>query len=451
MAHTPPLLGRTSAPLLDGRLAERAIATIDEIAAALRQPPRAWAPPGSSESERAVLDASLAGGRAGLAVFFATRARTRPKGGDGQLASDFLADAIRALAEVPMSSSLFSGFTGVAWATLYVMGESPRRAGPVEESRTDESGDERDDRCSAIDDALAGYLTRSPWNDHYDLVSGLAGLGLYALERLPHATARSCAERVVLRLDELARHTSEGITWHTPRELLGTHERDRYEQGYFNLGMAHGVPGLVVVLARCVASGVEARRARRLLEGAVAWLLAQRGPEPGRRMPFAIAPGIDRLPARTAWCYGDPGVAAALLLAGSLTGEEAWIAEALVMAREVADLPPDACGVEDAGLCHGAMGLAHLCHHFHRATGEPRFADAARRWFEYGLALRRPGIEVAGFPASIPDETGKKGWAPDPGLLGGAAGVGLALIAATTDADWSWDVPLLLSAPAATP
>ena len=89
--------------------------------------------------------------------------------------------------------------------------------------------------------------------------------------------------------------------------------------------------------------------------------------------PYGVGPQVSVRPARTAWCYGDPGIAAALLLAGRAMDEPAWEREALDLARTVARRPAGNCGVNDAGLCHGAAGLGHLLNRFYQATGDPSF------------------------------------------------------------------------------
>lgn len=69
--------------------------------------------------------------------------------------------------------------------------------------------------------------------------------------------------------------------------------------------------------ASCASPASWSRGPRPLLEQAVAWLLAQRLPgfEDSSYASWLCA---DRPPepTRSAWCYGDPGVAAALLLTG---------------------------------------------------------------------------------------------------------------------------------------
>jgi hypothetical protein len=50
-------------------------------------------------------------------------------------------------------------------------------------------------------------------------------------------------------------------------------------RGYYNLGLAHGVPGVIAFLGKVCAVGVACDKARPLLDGAVHWLLEQEGPD----------------------------------------------------------------------------------------------------------------------------------------------------------------------------
>jgi lantibiotic modifying enzyme len=102
--------------------------------------------------------------------------------------------------------------------------------------------------------------------------------------------------------------------------------------------------------------------------------------------------------------------------------------------------------VEDAGLCRGAAGIAHRLDRRARETGEERIAEEARCWFARLLAMRRPGEGIGGFQARVPDGRGGAAWADDPGFLNGAAGIGLALLAAISPVEPAWDQVLLGSA-----
>ena len=208
---------------------------------------------------------------------------------------------------------------------------------------------------------LEKHLERTPWVEDYDLIVGLVGLGVYALERLPRPAARKCLESVIDRLDEMADRRPDGITWFTRPEQMSPLTREQFPHGYFNLGVAHGTPGVIALLGAVCAVDVAAGKARALLDGAVAWLLAQELiDDPLSRFPSTIVQGAKPSRSRLAWCYGDLGIAAALLSAARSVGDTAWESEAIKTARIAARRPPDQTGVVDAGLCHGAVGNAHF-------------------------------------------------------------------------------------------
>lgn len=410
--------GSSWSPILEGALRARALEAVLEIAASL---PR-FAP----------AHASLAGGIAGLAVFHAYLARASDDDDTAQTAGQSLALAMEQTAATRMSPSLYGGFTGVAWAVEHLSAQLL------------DTGD--DDPNEAVDALLIEYLKRTPWRGDYDLIVGLVGLGVYALERLPRATAAECLELVIDRLAEIAERTAQGITWRTRPELLPEWQRELCPRGYYNLGLAHGVPGVIALLGQACAASVAREKAEPLLEGAGAWLLAQRLPT-GSPSRFAswTAPGIEPKACRSAWCYGDPGVAAALFGAARRVNKPDWEGAALDLMHGAAARAPEDASVGDAGLCHGAAGLAHIFNRFYQATGEDDFKIAARYWFEQTLELRRPGQCIAGFAALDRNDDGEQRWVDDPGLLTGAAGIALSLLAAATDIEPEWDRMLLTS------
>jgi hypothetical protein len=127
--------------------------------------------------------------------------------------------------------------------------------------------------------------------------------------------------------------------------------------------------------------------------------------------------------------------------------EPAWECEALSIAWRASQRPPKQSGVVDAGLCHGAAGLGHLFNRMYQATGESWLAEAARSWFARALAMRRPGQGIGGYAAWLPGDDGALTWVADPSLLTGAAGIALALLAATTAVEPAWDRMLLVAIP----
>jgi hypothetical protein len=333
-----------------------------------------------------------------------------------------------------MDASLYGGFTGIGWTMAH-----------LREQLVD--ADDEDPNV-AIDEVLLAYLDRSPWTVEYDLISGLVGLGVYALERLPRASARECLERIVQRLTDLAeRHADGGITWPTPPELLPSHQREKCPNGYYNLGLAHGVPGVIAFLGQVCVARIGGEKARALLDGGVTWLLKQKLSATNRStFPAWVTPDNEPGDCRLAWCYGDVGVAAALLVAARAVNSPDWELEAIEIARRAARRRRSTAGVKDAALCHGAAGLGHIFNRFFQATGEASFRQAARYWFDHTLDLRITGEGGGGFSAYRAAYSGhKEYWESEIGFLEGAAGIALALLAAAADVEPKWDRLLLVS------
>jgi len=411
-------------PLLTGDLAAQALQAVGEIVTALDS----YAGSASSEAR----GASLAGGTAGQALLHAYLHLHTGEERQADRAAELLEAAAETLASTVMPPGLYSGFTGVAWAVEHLQG------------RLFET-DPDDDPNLEIDEALLSFLDSSQEPDEYDLIIGFTGIGVYARERLPRPSGAAVLDKVIARLAAQAETGPEGTTWYTPAERLPEWQREIHPEGIYNLGVAHGNPAVVALLAASVAAGV-ADWARPLLDGAVTWLLAHQLP-PGSGSCFSSSfyPGYESAPTRLAWCYGDPGVAATLLLAGQATGQAAWEREALAIAQSTLQRPEEQSGVRDPGLCHGAAGLAHIYNRLWQSTGDEAFATAARFWIERTLALRNPGQQIAGFQAWRMDPGGPGSWQAEPGFLEGATGIGLALLAAVSTVEPEWDRILLLS------
>ena len=98
-------------------------------------------------------------------------------------------------------------------------------------------------------------------------------------------------------------------------------------------------------------------------------------------------------------------------------------------------------------LCHGAAGLGHLFNRMFQATGQQCLAEASRFWFERAIGMRRPGRGIGGYEAWAIRDDGEMTWQADQGLLVGAAGIALAMMAATSDVEPAWDRMLLVDVP----
>ena len=343
-----------------------------------------------------------------------------------------LSQAVAELAHARVGPALFGGAAGVGWCISHLAG-----------------GDTADLVCTRVDEVLLRLL--ADWRGDYDLVSGLVGVGVYALARGEPGQPLAC--RVLEELARRARPHGGGLAWHTPPEHQSPLQRTEAPDGCWNLGLSHGTPGAIALLARYLAAGVEPSRARELLDGAMAFVLAAAPARDDGRYP-AWHPGGADAPARSAphhpaharlaWCYNDLGVSVALLSAALATGDAGWRGEALALARSCAGRSIDDARVRDAAICHGALGAAHLFNRLGQATGEAVFTAAALRWLDDGLG-RRNDRPIAGFPTFAAQDDAL--WIADASLVGGATGIALALHAMITEAEPSWDGALLIDLP----
>jgi lantibiotic biosynthesis protein len=388
-------------PLLVGDQADRAGRAIAMIAAQLAR----------AEDHSEV---DLAHGAAGVAVFFDYLANSGL--GSSSYGDEALERAFQGVADRPMLPGLHEGFTGIAWAAQHLLGDC-------------------DDVVGDIDPAVLELTSRAPWRGRYDLVSGLIGLGVYALERRPHGASEAILDNVVARLDELAEPAGAGRSLRTPSEAVHFELRSVAGNGCYTAGVAHGVAAAIGLLG-----SVPGDRASRLRQALAAWLASVADPQPdGSTYPPFVANGGPRsgLGRRgMVWCSGDLGIAAALLRAGRAAGDPALEELALAAARHAASrsVPGE---VSEPTLCHGTAGLLHLFNRFYQATGQTVFRDAAVHWLEDTLALceRDGGSQLSELARD------------HRGLLTGAAGIGLALLAAIADREPRWDIVLLCDVP----
>src|SRR5262249_31072375 len=160
----------------------------------------------------------------------------------------------------------------------------------------------------------------------------------------------------------------------------------------------HGSAGVIAFLAQVCSLKLKRNirlpketylKARQLLDGSVQWLLNQKFKTNRTSIfPHNVGPGVPRTPTRIAWCYGDLGIATALMMAATSVKNRNWRTEALRIAKSVARRSIRNSGVMDCGLCHGAAGVAHIFNRLFQSTGEPVFKEASQKWFRHLLRMR---------------------------------------------------------------
>ncbi|WP_198539070.1 lanthionine synthetase C family protein [Streptomyces graminilatus] len=266
----------------------------------------------------------------------------------------------------------------------------------------------------------------------FDLFYGLTGLGSYLLCRDPHGeTLREVLTYLVRITWPLEGDAEQLPGWWTEFDPSGSLSQD-FPGGHGNLGMAHGVSGILSLLA------ISARRGT-VVDGQIAAMqricthLDDHRQDTGTGVwwPQWVTLGEHRTqtvaqkgPARPSWCYGTPGLVSAQRLAALTLGDTArqHMAEQALLSC-LAD-PAQLARIRDAGICHGAAGLLHTAR---------RIAHEAA---ETGLEEHLPRLY-----ALLQDQEP----ADEDGFLDGRAGRELAAMAYETESSTAtgWDACLL--------
>jgi lantibiotic modifying enzyme len=307
----------------------------------------------------------------------------------------------------PGDAGLFTGAVGYALALDL-----------VERACTDRCN------CSPIQESgLDGFLAElvsDPADRHcHDLLSGLAGWGIYSLRRVDTPQARANVICIITLLDKWAERTDVGISWALPPQHSGSWGVPNHDRA---LGVAHGSGGVIAFLARACLAGIEHPRLRALLQQSVGWV---RGPEGTGPLHEPVL----------SWCWGDLGIASAVRTAGIACSESEWEEWATQLALHSAGTALHVDELRDACFCHGSAGVGYMLARWYGMTGLSPFADAARRWIlntrDNVIRARREKAFV--FLPRSRRPLGPTLWTSSLGLLDGVAGVGLSLLEVATN------------------
>jgi lantibiotic modifying enzyme len=307
--------------------------------------------------------------------------------------------------------------------------------------------DTEEDPLLELDEHI--FQMQNTLGDNYDLISGHVGIGHYWLERFPRYAAIRGIESTLDNLERLSEQRSDGITWFTPPAVIPSIQLNRAPFGYYNLGVAHGVPGVIGFLGQLVKLNINKSvtfRANELLSGAIRWLVSQQGVSTvtssyGHWIPKN---GSDGRETRICWCYGDLGIAAVLHTVAQGIGDQQLLLDADILLEKCV-MRESCVGIDyyDSALCHGAFGIAHIYNRIYQASKKDLYRTASLEWLRRGLALRKPNIGIAGYYSWRFDTSPQE--YPDPTFLSGALGIALALLAAITPIEPKWDRIMQLS------
>lgn len=304
---------------------------------------------------------SLAEGAPGIALLHIERARAGIAGW-GHVHRLAVAMTRKPVHADPRTSSLFEGAPAVAYA-LHTAGHPAyhRALATLDRSITTLIRIRLDAAHRRIDESRLAQARE------YDLINGLTGLGVYLMHRHPdHDQLREILAYLV-RLTEPIHTQGETVPGWWATGSPDRRQSPRWQHGHAGFGMAHGIAGPLALLSSAMRRGISVPGQRDAIHTICAWLDqwqhdhadAAWWPEVIDRSELHASAVAIPGPQRPSWCYGTPGIARALHLAGLATGDpdrtrraEQALIGCLTDDRQLARLT-------DTSLCHGWAGLIH--------------------------------------------------------------------------------------------
>lgn len=334
-------------------------------------------------------------------------------------------------ADIALEYSFSIGVTGIAWAIQHLISNDLLECN-------------FDDLFGDVIAPIKKYSITELNNNRYDYFESGLGYFLLLLEKSKFQPSDLVffKEALELLIEKAINHSKNKIAWTS--EIPNS---NGVTVGY-DLGLAHGVPGIVTILG-ILYEKIDALRKILIdiIEKSIDWILSTKVSDDKSIFRYFYINNSAVGTTLLRWCYGDIGIASCLYLTGRRLDNEQWQMEAIEIMKNCSNrLANEIDQIESAHLCHGTAGVGHIFNRFYQYTKIEEFKWAAVKCFQKTLEkaeyndnndvifLVENGIHEQMLP--------KK---PSAGILEGSAGIALALLSAVTDIEPKWDRCLLLS------
>lgn len=394
-------------------------------------------------------DFSLASGYPSMIMLFSTLDRKYPENEWDVIAHNYIIALKNSLEQKGISSpSLFGGLGGIAYSIFAASRDGQRYSKFLKTINTlllQETKKMLRDVDFFIEKGQ-GVPSVS-----YDVIAGLVGIGRYLLETRDieeHQTLLLDILNVLCKLSTPIVINREVVPgWYISREhQFNDKYRNRYPEGNFNIGVSHGVSGILALFSLCLERGIKVPKMYSVMNQIIDCLLFfKQEDEDGIYWPGIISfyeftnqsPKNVRI--ADTWCYGSTGIGRVLFLAGRSTGRE----ELKELAQRVyysiySDRTMRQRNLSGSSFCHGTAGLMYLTQKMGIETRDDYLVHESNKVFDQLKTQFDKGTSF-GYSDSESKLTINK-----PGLLEGTAGIALALLTAQDNRKYHWEQLFLM-------
>ncbi len=395
---------------------------------------------------------SLAGGYPALLLLFAELDHVFSHEDWGNVAHKFIFQIIKTIESEGIGNiSLFGGLAGVCFCLQYASKEGRRYKRVIDKLDAKLAELVPLFHLAPIEQTLD---TGEPINPAlYEVIQGVSGIGIYLLKKpIFNSLLYKCISLLIRLTESILVSGYQVPRWYVaPRYFSHDQLRQHYPNGNFDLGLSHGIPGVLSFLAIALKREVEVKGQREAIGRISKWVISKRKSIDKRyfwdsmlSLEEEIHPFVNpHQKSRDAWCYGTPGVARALYLAGDALENNAMKREAEATFHSVFTTPALERDLPGPTLCHGVGGLLLLTQLMYRETGSHLLQKEVANLRGQVLAHFDSNAPF-GFKRAIPNKSGGYAWVDQSDLLEGAAGVLLSLLALYTGR-YQWADPFLIN------
>lgn len=399
-------------------------------------------------------DFSLADGYASLAVLFGELANIFPDE-EWDLIGHRYMIAIKEVLNVQSVDilSLFGGACGIGFAA----------------NALSFNGQRYNKFITSINDfiiqVLPGKLSEIVSRDYtkiidYDVIQGLSGIGRYLQLFLKNLKMKELLEDILRYMVDITEN-EQYLTYSIPKWYINQQnqftqrDKEEFPKGSFNFGLSHGITGPLALMSISLSNGIEVSgqrdAIRRIVETINKFIYVRNGTVywPGR-VKFEEFVGEERLGRdieRASWCYGTPGIARAIFLAGKALNDEKYKSLATKTLADLFSLPERFWMLTSPTFCHGYSSLLRICQHMYLDTGMEIFQDKCNVILDKILKFYDPKapFNFRDIEVSIVENQPQVKEYNNSGLLQGTTGIILTLLGTIYSNKVPWDCIFLIS------
>ncbi|WP_053364875.1 lanthionine synthetase C family protein [Bacillus sp. FJAT-27245] len=278
---------------------------------------------------------------------------------------------------------------------------------------------------------------------HYDTILGATGIGRYLLIHAKTNEELCIHLELILRyLIDLSRinQSEAGIKflWHIKQENQLERDKQTFPSGLIDLGIAHGVSGPLALLSLSFLMGIKLEGQEEAIKSIVTLLMKHcvADKEGDLLWPGRIDPQKEtKANSYHAWCYGTPGIARALWLAGRALNDKRLMNLSTDVFERLTRYKIETWPTKDFSICHGYSGMLLLINRMYEDTKNANLVKLRDNLINFILEK----VE------SSPNQLIMNSKQNDNGFLDGLTGMYTTLVSQLNGSPPSWDSSLLIS------